>query len=630
MRIPNLAKRSLALALATALAGPSLAMATAVTNAPVALVAFGDPISSRPDQLNALADSVPVLSPKDVATLDDETTGRLLATINASSLPLGFDEAATLSHLVEKGTPVLLHMDAVTPEATALVSGYFGIAPTEGDVILRKDHGTTRVFAPSQEHPGDTSDLLAALLGYGSMTLETSSDAEARPLLPARRFDINLVDTGGEISGTVAIDVVRSRSNSTDNKMVTITSKTTVKPKLTGVLDAYKVGGNLWWAKLPLEYRTIHTLDAKTEVTYLDYFPLSDGRVDFTQTDTQSRGFNIGGSTGSELSRTGKPDDLLAAKLPFNLSFGYEHKWSSSLATTFKDYSLQAIQKSANAAQWTALIAPSLRDILVKNPSIAIPTKLSDEKMTPMMRSATLPAMSYWKIPGTFEGTATVSLSGGYTVDSYEWLRSGSKTTYTKGPKRRDATKSFAIDMSDPYLSADITVLIRSALGSGECLRDNGGVVDLAACTATERSQMWGLDSASRYVNRKSGRCLSVQPATKAVVTVGCENITFEKQWQWRADRLHSMVDPSRYRLYVEGGMVHYAAVDGRFDDFPVNPYGAALEPWTNYPAKPRVGVDYIPAPYGARLESVPAGYDQFPRVSDDQRWHLQVLRTGL
>jgi hypothetical protein len=238
--------------------------------------------------------------------------------------------------------------------------------------------------------------------------------------------------------------------------------------------------------------------------------------------------------------------------------------------------------------------------------------------------------MSYWKVPGAYEGSATVTLSGGYTLFDQKWWYERSDIKYARKDVGRDAGKSFAVDMSDPYLSAEITVLIRSATGSGACLRDRGGIVDLAACAATDRSQMWGLDTASRYVNRKSGKCLSIQPATTAVVTVGCENITFDKQWQWRADRLHSMVDPGRYRLYVEGGAVHYAAAEGRFADFPVNPYGAPLEPWTNYPAAPRVGVDYIPVPGNKRLEPVPSGYAQFPRVADEQRWHLQVLRTGL
>jgi hypothetical protein len=639
MRIPTLARRSLTLALTAALVAPSLAATTPLTGAPRAIVAFGDSTLAGSDQPGAIVASAPVLSPAGIDNLDRETANHLLATIDASSLPLSADQAMRLTALLEKGTPVLLHMDVVTPESMDLVSKFFGIAPAEGDVILRKERRTTTVFAPSQEDAGDTADLLSALAGSELSKLATPStpssgsggtmDNGPAPLLPARRFDVNLVDSQGEISGTAAIEVVRSRSNSTDNKMVTITSKTTAKPKLTGIIDGSKTNGNLWSAKLAHEYRTTHTLTAGAQVTYLDYFPLTDGRTDFTQTDTENRGFNIGGSTGSEISQTGKPDDLLAAKLPFNLSFGYEHKWQSSLSTTFKDYSMEAVPKGQDSVQWTAFIAPSLRNILVKHWGSGLPT-LVDDKLTPMMRSATLPAMSYWKVPGAFEGSATVSLSGGYTLESQEWWYVRSSLKYEKKNVRRDASKTFTIDMSDPYVSAEITVLIRSATGSGACLRDKGGLVDTAACQASDRSQMWGLDAASRYVNRQSGRCLSVQPATQSVVTVACDNITYEKQWQWRADRLHSMIDHGRYRLYVEGGVVHYAAADGRFADFPVNPFGAPLEPWTNYPSAPRVGVDYIPAPLGSKLEPVPSGYAQFPAVSDDQRWHIQVLRTGL
>lgn len=246
-----------------------------------------------------------------------------------------------------------------------------------------------------------------------------------------------------------------------------------------------------------------------------------------------------------------------------------------------------------------------------------------------MMRAATFEAMSYWKVPGSYEGLANVTIAAGYRVDRHHWWWNRTQLNYAHEPRDREVPREFVVDMSDPYLSAEMTVLIRSAVGSGACLRDNGGTVSLAPCVTTDRSLMWGLDGASRYVNRGSGRCLTAQMATGSVVTEPCENITFEKQWEWRADRLHSLIDHTRYRLYVAGGQAHVAP-KGRFWDFPANFSSPALEPWTNYPAAPRQGVDLIVGKAGTRPMEIGPEYAGTPAVSDDQRWHIEVLRQGL
>jgi hypothetical protein len=77
--------------------------------------------------------------------------------------------------------------------------------------------------------------------------------------------------------------------------------------------------------------------------------------------------------------------------------------------------------------------------------------------------------------------------------------------------------------------------------------------VELRACNPRDRNQLWGLDPESRYVNRGSHRCLTADQATGDVVTQSCDGLRFEQQWQWRADRLHSLANHARHRLYVEG-----------------------------------------------------------------------------
>jgi len=601
MRIPKLAYNHLALALAAALVTPFPATA-------------GTPGEDKPH----------------------------VATVRASSLPLASAEEAVLTRQFDLGTPVVLHMDARSPDDLAHVTALFGIAPTEGDVILWKDRGAVQVFARSPDSGADLSDLLHATVAAEAKAAEKASsfgaqiaslaaqdESAAQALPPARHFDVNIVDATGEISGVTGIDIVRSRTLSSDFKMVTVTSKATIKTADNGILDGSRTGKNLWAAYLPLEYRLRHSVTAgDQEVTYLDHFPVTDGRTEFTQNDTEIRGFTVGGSTGSEISQSGKADETLAAKLPFNVSLGYEHKWQSSLTTTFNDYSVQAFPSAPSTVTWKALIAPKLEHVLVKRWGADMP-QLSEERMTPMMRAATFEAMSYWKIPGDHRGLANVMVTAGYDLDRKEWWWKRANIEHARTRVPREVAMDFVIDLTDPYLSAEITVLIRSETGSGACLRDNGGVVDLVACQSTDRSQMWGLDNASRYVNRGSGRCLTAQPATTFVVTEDCRNITFEKQWRWFADRLHSFADPRRYRLYAEGSQVRLAA-PGRFPDFPANPHADALEPWTSYPAAPRPGVDHIRGPAGTRIEQVNESYATFPAVTADQRWHIEVLRQGL
>lgn len=658
MRIPTLAIRSLTLAIGFGLAFPSVASdltavsprlaassikgtsGSAALPSSVTLVVFGPPAGpSRADGRSAATMSAANLSSDDIDRLSSRPPGDILAILGTDVLPLAEDQAASLKRLFDAGVPVLLQHDGQAPVSPSLVTRLFGIAPAAGDALFHRNaDGGVGVFAAPEGQVADVGNLLSAMMagqrpdpaGGGQYRLTAADAVEGAAVLPARHFDVNFVDPSGEILGVTGIDVVRSRTRSTDLKLVTLTSKVSVKPKRAGIVDGARDGKNLWGAYLPLKYRVQHNLAMEGATpTYMDHFPVTDGRTEYTQVDTDSRGFTVGGSTGTELSSTGKPDDVLASKVPFNLSFGYEHKWQTSLSMTFNDYSVLAAPSGPGSVSWEALIAPKLLNVLIKRWGADMP-QLTEEKMTPMMRAAAFNTLSEWKLPGDYEGMAKVSVSGGYDLDRKEWWWQRADIRHDKGVDTRSVLADFVLDMSDPYLSAEITVLIRSGTGSGACLRDNQGSVGLAACNAADRRQMWGLDASSRYVNRGSLRCLSVRPSTRSVITDTCENITYEKQWQWRADRLHSLVDHGNYRLYVEGGAVHYHAPAGRFQDYPVNPYGSPLEPWTNYPNAPRPGIDIQPAPLGSRPLEVGPEWASFRRVSDDQRWRVEVLRQGL
>lgn len=646
MRIPTLAIRSLTLAIGICLApaafsqaAPPLLSATASSDdlAQVTLVTFGAGTAAGGSTIAAAT-----LSTDDIARLAAEPAGTVLAVVSSDVLPLADAEAATLSKVYESGVPFLLRMDSFDPDDLKRVSSIFGIAPTAGDVILSRDRdGLPQVFSGAGS-AATTADLLSAMvtslpvapsvgivgLATNRSTVGRQADDGDKPLPPARRFGVNFVDDQGEVAGISVIDVVRSRTNSADAKALMITSSATVKTNRNGVVEG-RPGQNLWGAYLPFEYRLSHTVEADgVQPSFRGHFPETDARTEYNETETRTRGFSIGGSTGSELSSSGKADDVLAAKLPLNLSLSYQHTWQTSVSRTFKDYSLLAAPIGQNSVAWRALIAPSLRGVLITRQGAALP-ELTESRMTPMMRTATLNTVSEWILPGAYEGLATVTVSAGYELQRSEWWWERTQLRNRSVRDNRDVPASFVIDMSDPFLTADITVLLRSATGTGACLRDDGNVV-LVTCDKTDRRQMWGFDPSSRYVNRDSGRCLTADSLTRAVVTRPCR-ISFEQQWQWRADRLHSFIDQAQYRLYVEGGQVRFHAAPGRFQDYPVNPHGAPLEPWTNYPASPRVGVDHQPAPFGTIPRPIaPEWADQFRPVSTDQRWHVEVLRQSL
>jgi hypothetical protein len=595
---------------------------------PIAVVAFGGHAGAAPDGVMAAVATAPAVLPADVRDLDPSLSTHMLATLNSSALPLAPDEALTFDRLFNQGSPVLLHMDDQSPEGVLQVSQLFGIAPSTSDVIVRKQSHAVEVFTSSGDDAANPKALLHALANTEHVFTEEADDPDPGRSLPGRFFNFNLVDPRGALSGGISIHVVRSKTASADFKIVTITTVANIAPRGVGVMENPRPRPPYPWLRwttwLPVKYHLSHVLKAfGAEAVYVAHFPHSDGRTEFTQTDTETRGFSIGARTGAEISQSGKPDEILAAKLPFELTAGYEHTWQSNLTMQFKDYSLEAVPSSPSVT-WNAMLSPKLGEVFyIKRGT----TRPIEDRVTPMMRSATFQTMSQWKLPGEYKQPASVFVLAGYDLRRWDWheLGGGVKSSTVKGA----AIQTFLIDMGSPHLSAETTVQIRSAAGSGACLRDNAGVADLAPCLATDRRQLWGLDAASRYVNRASGLCLTARPATRSVVTESCANVTNEKQWQWRGDRLHALSNHTKYRLYVAGGQVHLS-FPGQLPDFPANFSHPALEPWTNYPAAPRQGIDLVVGSAGTRPLDVGREYAGFRAVSDDQRWRIEVLRDGL
>ena len=638
MKIPTFSVCPLALAVVAALvlSSPVVGKSTAVTDAFTATVLFGDAsVLLLPDARPLAVSGLPVIRPADAGGIAPETARHVLAVVHASSLPLDHEQAATLGRLFKQGMPVLVRMDSRTPDDVARVGAHFGSAPNLGDMIVRNEEGAIGVFASASENLADTSALLNAFAvsaetprqpGPGASLDAFRPEADTpdpRVGLPKRTIHFNLVDPEGQIGGLTTVEVARSRTPASDFKLLRLSSKVTITPPMAGVKYEEGLFGDMTLYR-PYEYYLRHSVAVQDRnLLYLDHFPVSDGATEFTQSETRTSGFSIGGSMGAEVSPTGKADAKIAARLPFKASVSFEDKWQSTLSNSFKDYSLQAqvhAQLAPKAVSWKALLAPEFkgRRYNLRN---------KEANVTPMMTNAAFETASYWQIPGQYEGVLIVGVTAGYEMKLDDWK--GDPYAPPVKTIKHMSGNSFEVPMSDPYLTAELTVLIRSATGSGSCLRDNGGTVDLVACQPTDSSQQWGLDEASRYVNRKSKLCLTAQPSAGSVVMQLCEGLTFEKQWQWRADRLHSLIEHERYRMYVADGQV-LVAKKGRFPDFPANYSSPALEPWTNYPAAPRQGIDLVVGQAGTWPVPVGPEYAGLPAVTSDQRWRIEVLRQGL
>ncbi|WP_125903074.1 hypothetical protein [Luteibacter rhizovicinus] len=125
-----------------------------------AVVSFGDPFVQWPlDRSSPSASAVPVIRPGDADRLSPETSRHLLTMVDARSLPLARNEARILSRLFAQGSPVFVRMDSPTPDDLVHVTAAFGIAPTTGDAILRKDGEAIAVFASSPESSADVTAL---------------------------------------------------------------------------------------------------------------------------------------------------------------------------------------------------------------------------------------------------------------------------------------------------------------------------------------------------------------------------------------------------------------------------------------------------------------------------------------
>ncbi|WP_211445259.1 RICIN domain-containing protein [Collimonas humicola] len=537
--------------------------------------------------------------------------------------------------LLDVGVPLLIKLNPNQPEAGKKIAAVFGVSIHSGYMLLNKD-GPAKLTVfnlKAQDQTEIPSGLVPAL---GSMKQKNDQlpqrmsklMTKEEPIgIPKITLNLNSADATGQVVSIVNLDLIRSSSRSLDKKFVVIKATPTIRSTRNGVVIGSAPSNNLWGAYLPHRYSIFHELTgAALTPTLVSSDPPSDSRTEFTYTETKTQGFSIGGSFGAEGGGEHTDKWKYIAKTPFNVNAGISYTNTKTLTNVFKDYSLLAAP-AIGKVRWEMLIDPKLKYVLVERETAGLPI-LNENRMTPMMRSASLETYSTWELPGNYDGMATLKIGGGYVLDRREWWyeRSDIKRRYVTD--NFDTLTDFVLDFGSPYLTREMTVLIRSADGNGKCVVDQSGQAKLEICSPVNKNQLWGLDAESRYVNRLSGMCLAVDVQSGALKTTACA-IDNTQQWDWRADRIHSRFDRD-WRLYSSADALKVIPNTSMlFEDIPLNSFNRLNIPWASYPGAPSTN-DVMPNLNGPSPQISPDWVNRYHAVDARQRWNIEILRDGI
>lgn len=537
--------------------------------------------------------------------------------------------------LLDAGVPLLIKIAPNQLEVEKKVAALFGVSIRSGYMLLNKD-GPARltVFnlqaSDKTEIPNGLIQALGAMKQKNDLPPQQMNKAvqEEDPVgIPKITLNLNLVDVTGQVVSIVNLDMIRSASRSSDKKFIVIKATPTVRSRQNGVVIGSAPSNNLWGAYLPHQYSISHEVSGAALTPILvSSDPPSDSRTEFTYTETKTQGFSIGGSFGAEGGGEHTDKWKYIAKTPFNINAGISYTNTKTLSNVFKDYSLLAAPATGKI-RWDMLIDPRLKYVLVERETAGLPI-LNENRMTPMMRSASMETYSTWELPGNYEGMATLKIGGGYILDRREWWYDRSDIKRRYETDTFDALADYVLDFGSPYLTREMTVFIRSADGHGKCVGDQSGQAKLAICSPIDKSQLWGLDSESRYVNRLSGMCLAVDVPSGGLKTATCA-IDNAQQWDWRADRIHSRYDLN-WRLYANADTLKVIPDNSMlFEDIPLNSFNRLNIPWASYPGAPSIN-DVMPNLNGASPQISPDWVDRYHAVDARQRWNIEILRDGI
>lgn len=455
------------------------------------------------------------------------------------------------------------------------------------------------------------------------------------------RFDATKPGEHGSIRHHIV--VLRDTTPSRDEKVIVVMAEVDHAPAENGAYmryDSDPVDSGQTLA-IPDAYQVttqlgLHGPGAPSPVP-VEFAPSSDGATERTISEkvavTSASGGSTAFSVGSALLKAG---ELVNGKLPVNLNESDSRTEEFSVTMTLKDYFTEAAlrqQGDAHAATWAFRLA---RDIasnvwyfydgsISKNWSMN-----SERRMTPMMRRAALSVSSVWRVPASYEGPVDI-VTRADIVNRVYALRE-ERTETTTDPSGMALTTR--VDLGSPYLSRQPVVRLQSRDGTGHCLVQpaaDDDAVRLAPCRGGEAdaAEQWTFELDKTWRNRASGHCLTADPATGNVVAQPCEGPALTQQWEWRADRLHTLyIEGGSWRLHVRNDGTPNAIFNPAIhQNIPSNVYHPLLRPWSSYPLAPTPG-DVIPN-LNSISPPVPESYLSFGAVSTAERWQPVLVRTG-
>jgi hypothetical protein len=483
--------------------------------------------------------------------------------------------------------------------------------------------------------------LLAALPGMALATAGLPTAPAAAGYVPRiETFATTPPSDDGSIRHHIV--VLRDVSPSRDDKIVVVLADVDQAPAWNGVLDkdghhAHGVGVKLF---IPDAYHVttqvaLHGPGAPTP-TPVKISPVSDGATDRTISEkvvvTTSNGLGSKLQLASDLLKAGT---LLDGKLPVDVNDSDTRTEEYAVSMVLKDYSVEGLLREEvgmHAASWSFNLA---RDIAADAFYFLDPAeskvwmKNNTRRMTPMMRKGAMSVSSVWRIPGGYEGPIDISTRA--TVVNRIYFPEESRTYL----ENDDADMSLVtrVNLGSPHLSRQPVVRLQSLADTGPCLVQpvrGGADITLAPCKGGEfdAAEQWTLELDNTFRNQGSKQCLTANLNTGALEAQACAGPALNQQWQWRADRLHTLyVEDGSWRLHVRDGRPNAMFNPALHQHIPSNVYHVLLRPWGSYPAAPTAG-DVVPN-LNSVSPPVPNGYYTFGKVSTAERWQPVPVRTG-
>ncbi|HEX7817656.1 RICIN domain-containing protein [Dyella sp.] len=533
--------------------------------------------------------------------------------------------------LLSNGVPVLITREPGEDSSNAL-EALFGVSMDADAAIYYRDHdGTLRILAAEPLHY-DASDgtRLTHLTQALAKSMPAPPSRSALPTLNSIPIEVphlafaatELYPDGGAI--TISGTATRSSSLSSDAKVITM------KTRFIAPAQHYSfTGGGFPQLVIPSNYRLSQTIQAFTTTPLLlDRFPYADSRTDVTLSEQRTTSTSYGFSISPEL-ENGLQSNVRAtsAKLPFGFEFGKYFDESTSVSITLKDYQLNTSARDNGQMQylyWDVALAPF---ILNTRGYFGGPFNTSPSRVTPMMKGLDSEVFSTWILPGSFEDS--IRLTSIYEIDYHRFAEP--RTPTHVGKERPNIATAVSIKGKSPFLSREVTALIRSTSNNG-CLTasSDSDIISLQPCdTALDNyAQQWNLDSEQRYRNRMDGRCMAVSDGDHVKLTP-C-TLDLNQRFRWVAERIHSLRDGDNQslRLYSHGQDIHFEATAA--NTLPPNPFHELMSPWSSYPNAPRSS-DIVPDPLPRLPRAVPEEWvTQYGAVPANERWDVVVLRQGM